>query len=284
MTGPAPDTPLPGLPGASADPGEGPATLTLLESLLEPQSSGQVPVWPSTSRDLIGPVRVPAGAAEPFLAALPTGEHARPIVLVADGSLDDLRATRNLLLDDDRVELTGVHVALPPGTAPGPGTRALLDALDFSVPAWVSVPLVPGWQEALEVLAKDGAESVALDPAGPGGAALPDDLVAAFIRLAVDRDLSLSLATRPWHAVREPGASSLPGVLNLLGSVRAALNGAEAPEVAEVLAGRDAAPLASGTRRMSDADAAVVRVFVTGFGVPEAGVLLDELDGLGLLP
>jgi hypothetical protein len=65
--------------------------------------------------------------------------------------------------------------------------------------------------------------------------------------------------------------------------VRAALNGADAPEIAAVLAEQRVAPLASALRRMSDADAAVTRAFLDAVVVPDAEKTARELAALGLV-
>jgi hypothetical protein len=146
----------------------------------------------------------------------------------------------------------------------------LLAELDFTVPAWVEVPPVPGWREALAALAADGAERLALrlpaEGKDTGGAA-------AMLREAVDSDLSLRIT----------GAVPTPAVLAALGAVRAALNGAEAPEIAVILAERTTAPLAAALRRMSDADAAVARVFLDAVVVTDARDAVADLVALGLV-
>ncbi len=277
--------PLAGLPGASLDPGGGPAVPALFDGLL--LAAGTVQAARETARawyaDLAGPLLVPATSTAGVQEQLGPADHGLRVVLVAEPAPGDppgllgLREARNLLLDDDRLELTGVHVPLPAGDAEG-----LLAELDFSVPAWVEVPAAAGWEPALAALAADGAENLGLrlppDAAAPG----PDaervaGQVAEIVRRAVDLDLTLRVTGAGG------GAATTVQVLAALCAVRAALNGAEAAGIAAVLAERRTAPLAAALRRMSDADAAVARAFLDGVVVPHAGQVAHDLAALGLV-
>jgi hypothetical protein len=266
--------PLAGLPGASSDAGEGAVVAPLVEALLVAPASPdrarqQRAAWYA---DLLGPLLVPASALTSLQEGLTAGDVAVRVVFATEPGPGDpagllpLREARNRLLDDDRLELTGVHVALPPRA----DARDLLAELDFSVPSWVEVAPDAGARGALAVLAADGAERLALR--------LPEDgqdvtAVATLLREAVDRDVSM----------RVTGATTTPAVLAALGAVRAALNGAEAPELAAILAERTTAPLAAGLRRMSEADAAVARVFLDAVVVADAEETVADLVALGLV-
>ena len=264
--------PLAGLPGASTDAGEGPVVTPLVEGLLvapaaAARSREQQAAWYA---ELLGPLLVPASAVAALQEGLPAGEVGVRVALASEPGPGDpaglltLREARNRLLDDDRVELTGVHVPLPAGVA----AADLLAELDFSVPAWVEVAPDAGWPSALQVLAADGAERLALRLPDEGAAA-----VAPVLRAAVDRDLSL----------RFTGGLATPAVLAALCAVRAALNGAEPPEIGAILAERSTTPLAAALRRMSDADAAVARVFLDAVVVPDAEAAVADLAALGLV-
>ncbi len=287
--------PLAGLPGASLDPGAGPVVPALLDGLL--LAEGTVEATRDAARawfgDLAGPLLVPAGSTAGVQEQLGPGDHGLRIVLVAEPAAGDpsgllgLREARNRLLDDDRLELTAVHVPLPAGDA-----EALLAELDFTAPAWVEVPAAPGWEAALDALAADGAEhlGVRLPPdavppgpavAAPAAALAPGaaavEPVAALVRRAVDLDLTLRVTGAGG------GAATAVQLLAALCAVRAALDGAGTPEIAAVLAERRPAPLAAALRRMSDADAAVVRAFLDGVVVPDAEQVARDLAALGLV-
>jgi hypothetical protein len=268
------DAPLAGLPGASADAGEGPVVAPLVDGLLVSPASGagsreQRASWYA---DLLGPLLVPASGVAPLQDELPAGELGVRVVLAAEPGPGDpaglltLREARNRLVDDDRLELTGVHVPLPAGVA----APALLAELDFTVPAWVEIPSDAGWRDALAALRMDGAERLALRFPADGADV---DLAAAAVREAVDRDLTM----------RFTGGVPTTGVLAALCALRATLNGAETPEIAAILGEHTTAPLAAALRRMSEADAAVVRVFLDAVVVDDATATVEDLVALGLV-
>jgi hypothetical protein len=268
---------LAGLPGANPDPGEGPVVPPLVEGLLVAPASAERSrehrsAWYA---DLLGPLLVPASAAAALQDGLTSGDVGVRVVLAAESGPGDpaglltLREARNRLLDDDRLELTGVHVPLPRGIA----AADLLAELDFTVPAWVEVPVDggdTGWREALAELGADGAERLALRLPAEGQGTGD---VAALLREAVDRDLTL----------RVTGGVATVAALATLCAVRAALNGAEAPEIDAILAERTVAPLAAALRRMSEADAAVARVFLDAVVVDDAAATVEDLVALGLV-
>jgi hypothetical protein len=268
---------LAGLPGASGDAGKGPVVPALLEEVLLAEGAlasarDAARAW---YRDLVGPLLVPAGATGGIQEQLGPGDVGLRIVLVAQPGPGDpagllgLREARNRLLDDDRLELTGVHIPLPTPDA----VSDLLAELDLTAPAWVEVTPSAGWERALETLADDGAEHLAVRlaaPADPGSHA-------ALLRRAVDLGLSLRVTGAAG------GTASTVQLLAALCSVRAALNGADVPEIAAVLAEQRVVPLTSALRRMSDADAAVARAFLDAVVVPDAERAARDLAGLGLV-
>jgi hypothetical protein len=295
---------LPGLPGAGHL-GTGPVVEPLLDDLLSdlvppvrdvagvPAETGAGPVAQALAAhrehhaawygDLIGPLRVPASATGSLLAALRPGDHALPIVLTPDPASDDLlgrlRAARTLLLDNHRVELVGVELPFAAADSAADAARLALDALDFTVPAWFMVRAEPGWEPAFDVLAQDGAESVALYLPAPDSPKIVTG-VAAVLRALIDRELPYAVTDGLAGLVSTPGGH---GLLNLLCATRAALNGAETPELATILAETEIAPLASVARRMSEADAAIVRAFLPTVSVPSIRDLVEALEAAGLI-
>jgi hypothetical protein len=267
--------PLAGVPGAGSDAGSRPVAPALLEGLL--LAEGTVEAARDATRawyeDLVGPLLVPAASTAGVQEQLARGDHGLRIVLVAEPAAGDpsgllgLREARNLLLDDDRLELTAVHLPLPAGDV-----AAFLAELDFTAPAWVEIALLPGWEAALEALATDGAEHL--------GVRLPRDgvaPVAALVRRAVDLDLPLRVTGAGG------GATTTLQLLAALGAVRAALDGAGAQEIEAALAERRPAALAAALRRMSDADAAATRQVLDGVVVPDSEQAARELAALGLV-
>jgi hypothetical protein len=306
---------LPGLPGATEEAGSGPVVETLVDGLLadpvpvppgsagfEPDG-GTVPIERphvadalATHRDhrgswygdLLGPLRVPTSAVSDVAAGLIARDHGMPVMLVPPpGSPDplaELHAARALLIDDDRVQVTGVELPLPRAAEPALAARAALAALDVSVPAWFVVPPDTAWLPALDVLAEDGAESVALHLGRAGSAATGTGDgwtgAAAVLRRAVDLDVAVAVTAGGLPVVTDGTGC---GLLNLLGAVRAALNGADVAEVAAVLAATTPEPLAAAARRMSDADAAVVRAFLPVVTCPSIRSVVEDLESLGLI-
>jgi hypothetical protein len=283
-------TALPALPGAADDPGTGPVEPPLLDELLDDAGplAAHRDLLAGEHRDLVASllVRATVEEAAALVDDLAPGDAGIRVVLAAQ-TLDGLRLARNTLLDVDAVDLVGVRLAVPRldlasggplGTDPAAATRLLLDALDSSAPAWITVPPGAAAEPVLDVLTADGAENAALDVASDG-----PEAVAGVLRRLVDRDLSFRVSGAA-GVLGTTAPDGAPGVLNLLGATRAALNGAEAAELAEILACRDPAPLTSALRRMSAADAAVLRAFLVAVEVPDAGAAGTELSRLGLVP
>jgi hypothetical protein len=284
---------LPALPGSRPDPGTGPAEPAALDALLDDGSAlAGRPIAASLAahrellagphRDLLGPLLVPAAGARQLRAALRSADLGLRVVLVTDsgaGTVDPLaalREARGALLDEDRIEVVGARLPLPPLSDPELAARALLAALDLSVPAWIEVPAGPGALSAVEVLAADGAENVCLDVSSGY-----DSQIALMLRRAVDLDLSFRVGST--GASLGVHRSGVPGVLNLLCAVRAALNGAEEGDLERVLAQTLPQPLVSAMRRMSAADAAVARAFLIGAQLADPSAAIEELATLGLL-
>jgi hypothetical protein len=291
-------SPLPGLPGAGLA-GSGPVVEPLLDNLLSdtaPEVAADGPAGPVARAltehrdhqlawygDLIGPLRVPASATVALLGALVPGDHALPIVLIPDPASDDLlaklRIARSLLLDNHRVELVGVELPFAAADTAADAARLALHALDFTVPAWFMVPAVPGWEPAFDVLAQDGAESVSLRLPEPRSLDVFAS-VAVVLRALIDRELPYAVSAGVIGLV---STSDGHGLLNLLCATRAALNGAEASELAGILAEPSPDPLASAARRMSEADAAIVRAFLPSITCPSIRDMIDALEGEGLI-
>ncbi len=269
---------------------EGPLAPGLLEGLLLAAGTLEArrELLTTWCGDLAGPLLVPAPGAAALQEELAAQDHGLRVALVAAPGPGDpaglltLRTARNLLLDDDRAELTGVHLPLPGHAEPGRAAQELLAELDFTVPAWIEVLAEPGADRALRAIAADGAERLALRlPAGvtegTDPAAAAHLATAALVRSAVDLDLPLRVTGSGSRA-----ASAIE-VLAVLSTVRAALNGAEGPELAAELAERRPAVLAASLRRMSGADAAAARAFVDGIVVADVAEVAAELAALGLV-
>jgi hypothetical protein len=265
---------VPSVPGAASEVGAGAVAQALAEH------RDHHAAWYG---DLVGPLRVPASATVSLLGSLRPGDHALPIVLTPDPASDDLlaalRAARALLLDNHRVELVGVELPFAAADNAADAARRALNALDFTVPAWFMVKAEPGWEPAFDVLAQDGAERVALYLPSPTGPQTFAD-IAAVLRALIDRELPYAITDGIAGLVT---TTTGHGLLNLLCATRAALNGAETPPMAAILAETRIAPLAAAARRMSDADAAIVRSFLPMVSGPSIRDLVQDLESEGLI-
>jgi hypothetical protein len=217
----------------------------------------------------VGPLVVPVSRLEGVLDALDADPRSEPLdlVLVADSGLVEAAEARAVLLDDDRVALLGLHVALPLDGHPADSARLVLDTLDFALPAWVAVPLVPGWEGALDVLGEDGAErALLLTGHDPGDRAL-----AEFVVGCARRGLAFSVAGGTWTASR---------VIALLAAAAAAL---DARDTGHVLSLIEDADDAQRLAVLADADAIAVRRLLVSVGTDHVVPALEGLESLGLL-
>lgn len=301
---------IPALPGSDDDPGTGPAVRSLFAELVDdaavfppglapmeqavPAHVGHARSWYG---DLVGPFLVPTKDVDGFTAALgATGRSPLRVSVVAGADEDDpassALAAAARLMAVDGVDVVALEVPLPRGVEQGAAADGLVPVLERGLPAgiraWVEVHRAPGWRRALGRLGTSGDDVGAkFRTGGTAPEAFPTvDELAGFLRGAVDVDVAFKLTAGLHTAVRGPDTRTGAvhhGILNVLGGVRAALNGAEADEVAGVLAEESAARLASAVRRMSEADAAVLRAFFTSFGC--CGVLdpVRDLAGLGMV-
>ena len=247
--------------------------------------------------DLVGPLLIPVLGVEEFVAHLDEGAlgaaSADPLatVLIAgrdthiaqDGiGLGALSRARSVLLDDERVELVGIEVALPDFADLGALTRTLLDQLSFGVPAAIEVPRIDGWQDALDVLAEDGAERAKFRTGGPTPADVPsDEELTTFLTACVERLLAFKLTAGLHHAVRrgEPDAPE-HGFLNVLAAVTALLGGSGRIDTQALVAEEDPAVLLE----VLNGDLAPrARSLFTAYGSCSISEPLDDLVALGVL-
>lgn len=243
--------------------------------------------------DLVGPFvcttsRVPqlqdalaATSAQDGRAALP--EPLR-VVLVADSGVLGVEQARNALLDDDRIELVGLELALPREGDPAVFAQHVLEALSFAVPAAIEVPYVSGWQAALDVLAADGAERAKFRTGGPDGAAIPSpERLADQLTAAVSRRVPFKLTAGLHHALR--GAEHTDGVphhgfLNVISATAVAVAGGGAEEVSDVLAATEVDAVLDP---IASCEPVAVRRAFTSLGTCSITDPVADLVGLGLL-
>lgn len=233
--------------------------------------------------DTLAALVLDAATIEQTTAQLGAADHARP-VLLSGSDRHQVRAARDLIAEDDRVELIGVRLPLPEAGPDARVSRAettarLLAALDFTAPAWIEIAPGPGWAEALSVIAADGAEglTLVLDD-GP-------DQAAALLDAAVSHRLRWRLGGPELPLTSPPTAPTdhRYGVLNVLAAVRAALEGASRPDLARVLAEPDPAPVVASLRALTEADAARLRTLCVAVQADDVEGTIAELVRLGLI-
>lgn len=234
--------------------------------------------------DLVGPLLVPASAAEELLtlplpgqagAALTVALIGRPGVAVAavGEALSRLRG-------DGRIGVAGVEVGWATGWEL---------ALDWQLPVSVEVPRGEDLAVALrDVAARAGGREGVQAKFRTGATATTDvpapGELAGFVRACIDANLGFKLTGGLHHAVTgtHDGEQQF-GFLNVLHAVRWALNGAEVDELEPLLAEQDPEPVLEAVSRMSIADASITRAFFTAYGC--CGVMdpIGELSTLGLI-
>ena len=234
----------------------------------------------------IGTLLVPATAAAEVasLAAQDERTADQPLLVglvVRPGSpLQPAVDAVALLRDDDRVAVSGVEVGWSPDWR---------TVLALEVPVVVEVGVGADQQAGLDDIAAavdDDADVTAkfrtgATPTWPW----PDEhVLGGFLDAVILHGLSFKLTGGLHHAVRGGhSGEQLHGLLNVVVATHEALAGAEAPELAHVLAQTSAELLADRVSRLTPVDAARVRASFTAYGC--CGVLdpLVELAALGLI-
>jgi hypothetical protein len=233
--------------------------------------------------DLVGPLLVPASRtaelAELVAAqSLPAEPMPLKVGAIARGGV--LEAEQAIAAGQRSERMTLVGVELP-----------LASSLDVTVdwPRLAAGTRTVWWEveRGADLRAQLDRLAAAADAAGDGGAKLrtggvgpgafpAERELAAFLRHAIDVDLTFKLTAGLHHAVRttDPATGA---------EQHGVLNGAEEDELETVLAERDPEPLVERTNGMSAADASVARAFWSSFGCCGVTDPIDELVALGLL-
>ncbi len=235
---------------------------------------------------LVGPLLVPADEIGGLWAALrrePGPERLRiglvgPLPVVAGA----------LAMAGEQVEIRQVEAPVAKrGEDPMPGIKTLLAVAD-DVPGYAEVPLTWGLLAALDAIADARAAGRRIAPkfrtGGLAAELFPTPVeLAAVICACRDRDLPFKLTAGLHNALRhtDPETGFLHhGFLNVLGGALAAADGAEAADVAEVLATTDAVPLVESVRGRLGAE----RPLWVGYGTCSVAEPLEDMRRLGLLP
>lgn len=234
----------------------------------------------------IGPLLVPATSAAE-LGALATADprtSERPLevglVVRPASPVQPLVDAIAALRDHDRVLVTAAELGW---------SDEWRQVLDADVPVVVEVGLGEAQSRGLDDLAAavDSEHDVAVKfrtGATPTWAWPDEGALGGFLDAVVLRGLSFKLTGGLHHAVRGSHAGEpLHGVLNVLLATHEALHGAEADELAGVLARHDTEVLVTALSGLGADECQRVRSSFTSFGC--CGVLdpLTELEALGLI-
>ncbi len=211
--------------------------------------------------ELSGPFVLPAAGVDAFRDALTGADLGLRVALTGD--VEDVRQARNMLLDDDRVEVVGLFL----------DDTSDLDALDFTAPAALT-PDRQQWARDLLRLAEDGAEQVHLPAGGPQAAGAEPGWLAQVLRGCVDRGLQM--------VVGGPVPGTAPA-LAWLAAVRAAVDGAGPAELTELLGASDPGALVGALATGGPAQAALVRSFLPTLVLDDVDAVLAGLRRAGLL-
>lgn len=231
--------------------------------------------------DLVGPLLLPASTLSEV-----TGPSPPRIGVVGDSGPDGV--SRVLVNADGRWAQLEVAVARR-GEDPLPGLRTVLATTAElpELPVYAEVPLTSGLRDALDTLAAERAAGRRVAPkfrtGGLAAELFPSPVeLAAIICECRERDLPFKLTAGLHHAVRHTDTGTgfaHHGFLNVLVACLAATDGAEATEVAEVLAGTEPAPLVAAALAGRGRD----RPLWVGFGSCSVPEPLADLTTLGLI-
>ncbi|EWT00969.1 hypothetical protein N865_12135 [Intrasporangium oryzae NRRL B-24470] len=234
----------------------------------------------------LGPLLVPATAAAEVsrLAAGHDQTTADPLgigLIARPGSpTEPVVEAVGLLRNDERVVVHAVEVGW---------SDRWRELLALEVPMVVEVGLGAEQEAALDDIAvavDDEADVTAKFRTGPTETwAWPDEsALGRFLDAVVLRGLSFKLTGGLHHAVRGTyEGQPMHGLLNVLLAVHEALDGAEAPELAQVLRQTDEPFVVDHVIRLGTDDVARVRASFTGYGCCGVDEPLGELAALGLV-
>lgn len=232
---------------------------------------------------LVGPLLVPADEIGALWSRLRGSSERLTIGLV--GPLTVVAGA--LVAAGDQVDIRHIEAPVAKrGEDPMPGLTAFRK-IATGLAGFAEVPLTWGLLAALDTLAEARAAGERIAPkfrtGGLAAELFPTPVeLAAVICACRDRGLPFKLTAGLHHALRhtDPETGFLHhGFLNVLAGSIAAADGAEAADVAEVLATTDAVPLVEAVR----SELNIERPLWTGYGTCSLAEPVEDLRRLGLL-
>ncbi len=240
---------------------------------------------------LVGPFLCAATRLDELAVHLAARTDPFGVTVVVDTGTGGVGPAVDAVAADDRLVLRGIEVAVraEPLADSARRTVAALDGAlggpDDDEPAYVEIPRLPGWRDALEVVADSGYRAKLRSGGATPEAFPPEDHVAAFILSCLELDVPFKFTAGLHRAVRHtaPDGVEHHGFLNVLLGVAVALDGGEAADVAVTLADRDAAGLADRVRALGLGPSARVRTWCNSYGSCSIAEPVDELLDLRLI-
>jgi len=237
---------------------------------------------------LVGRFLVPASRLGELQEVLGEGQQLRIGVVMDTGAAGVAEAVAGVY-EDRRLDLVAVEIPLSPEAEQSAAAhRALkeLGRLPDGVSAYVELPRVHGWRDALALVAarRRGAK---LRTGGLVTAAFPTDLeLAIFVHACVEEGVPFRLTAGLHHAIRhrdERTGFEHHGFLNVLLATAHALLGASVSRVADVVALRDPTEVLKGLDGTGEDIVVSARRQFMGFGSCSITEPVDDLVGLGLI-
>lgn len=202
--------------------------------------------------------------------------------VVCDQGPEGVAAAVEAVASDPRLRLGSVELPLRSGPSPEQAAAEAVEVL-AGLPGFVEIPRVPGWQEALEVVAAAGL-GAKLRTGGLTPEAFPaQGEVSAFIGACVERGVGFKCTAGLHHGVRhlDPATGfTHHGFLNLLAATGAALLH---DDVESWVTETDGRRLAAWVQRLGDDEAQAVRRHFVAFGSCSFTEPVEDLVGLGLV-
>lgn len=235
----------------------------------------------------VGPFLVSEGRVAELRAVL-AREEVRPdpleVVVTVPGGADDVPAALDALGTDPALNLVGMEVAAPPGTA-ADTAAALTKALPEGAVGYVEVARGESATADIASLAGTGANAK-FRTGGLKPEAHPTEAeLAALISASVTAGVPFKCTAGLHHAVRHTTEEGFEqhGFLNVLLATHTLLTGGSQADAQAILAERDGPALAARVKALTDIDKADVRTRFRSFGTCSITEPLEDLTVLGAL-
>jgi len=211
------------------------------------------------------------------------------VAVILNTGVDGLRTVLRLSAADPRLKLTVLDMPVPPDGDQAAAVHQTVHALaklPQQVSAYVELPRMYGWRDALSLVAARGY-GAKLRTGGLVADAFPTEIeVAEFVRACVAEGAPFKCTAGLHRAVRHRDDRSgfeHHGFLNILLATHAAAAGASVDELTEILAEHDPTGLVEQARDLDAQAVATVRQHFVGFGTCSVDEPIDDLSGLGLI-